>query len=74
MWLVTLSRCVNVLLGGRYECLCSRALRRGWWRFVLLADAYFLWMRGEQDHCARIAEWEQIVLRRVNVSAKSPAL
>ena len=59
MWLVVASRAVNVLLLGRPEdTLCARAYRRGWVGFVLTADALFYALRGERDHCQRLAEWE----------------
>ena len=59
MWLGVASRAVNVLLLGRPgDTLCGRAWRRGWIGFVLVADAVFERVRGETDHCRRLAEWE----------------
>ncbi len=55
---VALSRAVNILLGGRPECLCARVHRRRWVAAEVVLDCAAVAVGSPPGHCARVAAWE----------------
>lgn len=56
-WVFT-SRCLNIVLLGRWEMVCARAHRRRMIAVEAAIDRAWVALGGAPAHCRRTHEWE----------------